>query len=500
MVELDNLKLDIKGYEEPLAELKASLDLESKKNRIAELSRLMEEPGFWDDPEKSQKDSQLLGDLRNDVNGFNELEAKYKDMLDLFLKVFYKNLVSKDLKIDNFTILKNKEIERVFYDIVNSRDSNLLNIIELTTMKLVKLIEENNGELLSRYMDYSYEIFKSAANEEEKDKLRNKFEKVRNEINKGCKSTIRKYFAKVNTSSLKLYKLFINSIEDYNIYNYENINELKKETLDKLKNNTCEFEDLSAVMYLCFNIKPNLEYKNIKHTIIDEAQDFGEFNFYSMKRVLPNSTFSIFGDIAQSIYDYRGIDSWEDANKAMFDNKGQIIEFRKSYRTTAEIMNIADDVSEYIGLGRSDLVVRHGNEVSINRVDVDKVIEHIIKKIKEYKEKGYKTIAVISKTDLLSRYMNDDLMFEGLRVPNVTEDDNVNDEKFNICTISNSLAKGLEFDAVIIPDASEKLYSSDNSLDMKLLYVAITRALHELDIVYSDDLTKPLIKKGIIVK
>lgn len=40
--------------------------------------------------------------------------------------------------------------------------------------------------------------------------------------------------------------------------------------------------------------------------------------------------------------------------------------------------------------------------------------------------------------------------------------------------------------------ASEKIYSSDNSLDMKLLYVAVTRALHELDIVYSGNLTKPL--------
>ena len=66
------------------------------------------------------------------------------------------------------------------------------------------------------------------------------------------------------------------------------------------------------------------------------------------------------------------------------------------------------------------------------------------------------------------------------------------DEKFRICTISNQLAKGLEFDAVIINNASEDIYSSSNTLDMKLLYVAITRALHELDIVYTDELSKPL--------
>ena len=114
------------------------------------------------------------------------------------------------------------------------------------------------------------------------------------------------------------------------------------------------------------------------------------------------------------------------------------------------------------------------------------------KKIIEYKNKGYKTIAVISKTDLLSNYINDDLKELGINIPNVTVNDDLSDEKFSVCTISNQLSKGLEFDAVIINNASEKIYSSDNSLDMKLLYVAVTRALHELDIVYSGNLTKPL--------
>ncbi len=83
MVELDNLKIEIKQFDEPLKELKASLDLESKANRIEELSRLMEEPDFWNDPEKSQKQSQELGNLKDDVNSFDSLEKKYDDMLEL---------------------------------------------------------------------------------------------------------------------------------------------------------------------------------------------------------------------------------------------------------------------------------------------------------------------------------------------------------------------------------------------------------------------------------
>ena len=183
----------------------------------------------------------------------------------------------------------------------------------------------------------------------------------------------------------------------------------------------------------------------------------------------------------------------------MFANKGEIINFNKSYRTTREIMEVADDVAESIGLTRSDLVVRQGNEVLFDKIDnKEDIPSYIADKITEYKNSGYKTIAVISKTNLLSNYINDDLYDLGVKIPNVSVNDDLTDERFNICTISNQLAKGLEFDAVIINNASEEIYSSSSNMDMKLLYVAVTRALHELDIVYSGNITKPLEEKAKI--
>lgn len=183
----------------------------------------------------------------------------------------------------------------------------------------------------------------------------------------------------------------------------------------------------------------------------------------------------------------------------MFANKGEIINFNKSYRTTREIMEVADDVAESIGLTRSDLVVRQGNEVLFDKIDnKEDIPSYIADKITEYKNNGYKTIAVISKTNLLSNYINDDLYDLGVKIPNVSVNDDLTDERFNICTISNQLAKGLEFDAVIINNASEEIYSSSSNMDMKLLYVAVTRALHELDIVYSGNITKPLEEKAKI--
>lgn len=443
-------------------------------------------------PSNKKVIANILGKNKNDIDKF-KCSMKYKDMLDRFLALYFYSITSKPLMLGNFQVLSSEEIANVFKTTENSYSNNLSNRIELTIDRLCMIIEDKQSEIMSNYGEYSFELFKTATSDEEKNKMRSMFSKERLEISKNCRSALRKYFNKSKANATKLYKLFLSTISDFDIYKYPYLSELKKETTKNIKGNNYDFEDLASLIYIKRVISPDKDYEKIRHVVIDEAQDLGEFNFYSLKSTLPSATFSIFGDLAQSIYDYRGINSWEDVNNSMFKNNGNIINFNKSYRTTAEIMNVADDVAESIGLGRSDLVVRHGEEVNVSEIEEEKDIpEYIAKKIIEYKEKGYKTIAVISKTDLLSNYINDDLSALGINIPNVSETDDLSDERFRICTISNQLAKGLEFDAVIINNANENIYSSSNPLDMKLLYVAATRALHELDIVYTGEVSKPL--------
>lgn len=434
----------------------------------------------------------IEGKNNSDVDKF-KCSIKYKKMIDKFLKIYFYSITSKSLLLGNFEVIPQNIMREIFEGTEEVYSKDLNNKIEITIDRLCKYIENNYDFITSRYNNYSFELFKNVQTDEEKNKMRNMFSKDRAELSKNCRSILRKYFNKSKVSTIKLYKLFISSINDYDIYNYNNISELKRKTQKNIKNNSYDFEDLSALIYIKTALGLNKNYERIKHTVIDEAQDLGEFNFYVLKESLPASTFSIFGDLAQSIYDYRGINNWNEVNEVMFSGNGEIVNFNKSYRTTAEIMESADDVLDSIGLSRSDMVVRHGNPVQVSEIeDVNNIPEYIAEKICEYKEKGYKTIAVISKTDLLSNYINKALKMFGINIPNVTANDDLIDEKFRVCTISNQLAKGLEFDAVILNNANEEIYSSNSSLDMKLLYVALTRALHELDIVYSGTITKPL--------
>ena len=434
----------------------------------------------------------IEGKNNSDVDKF-KCSIKYKKMIDKFLKIYFYSITSKSLMLGNFEVIPQNIMREIFEGTEEVYSKDLNNKIEITIDRLCKYIEDNYDFITSRYNNYSFELFKNVQTDEEKNKMRNMFSKDRAELSKNCRSILRKYFNKSKVSTIKLYKLFISSINDYDIYNYNNISELKRKTQKNIKNNSYDFEDLSALIYIKTALGLNKNYERIKHTVIDEAQDLGEFNFYVLKESLPASTFSIFGDLAQSIYDYRGINNWNEVNEVMFSGNGEIVNFNKSYRTTAEIMESADDVLDSIGLSRSDMVVRHGNPVQVSEIeDANNIPEYIAEKICEYKEKGYKTIAVISKTDLLSNYINKALKMFGINIPNVTANDDLIDEKFRVCTISNQLAKGLEFDAVILNNANEEIYSSNSSLDMKLLYVALTRALHELDIVYSGTITKPL--------
>ena len=80
MVEIDQFKYTLSTYDETLKEVKDSLDLENKERRITELDKSMEEPGFWDDPERSTKTVREAKNLKDTVDGYKHLEQQYEDI------------------------------------------------------------------------------------------------------------------------------------------------------------------------------------------------------------------------------------------------------------------------------------------------------------------------------------------------------------------------------------------------------------------------------------
>ena len=169
--------------------------------------------------------------------------------------------------------------------------------------------------------------------------------------------------------------------------------------------------------------------------------------------------------MAQSLYSYRSLSNWESLN-VIFEDL-QIMKLNKSYRTTIEIMEEANKINELLKLDKAIPVIRHGDEVEYTKKD-------IIELLKELKN-DYKTIAIITKTqeeaNLLYNKINKEIDINLINSNNLNYNSDIN-------ILPSYLSKGLEFDSVIITNKNN--YKKDSVLDMKLLYVSMTRALHKL--------------------
>ena len=120
IVELDNYKSELNSLREPLKELGASLDLENKRQKIAEMERGMEEPGFWDDPEKSTRTVKELKNMKDAVAKYAALNAKVEDIETLI------EMGVEENGDDEITAEAGEELKELKADLENMRTSLLL--------------------------------------------------------------------------------------------------------------------------------------------------------------------------------------------------------------------------------------------------------------------------------------------------------------------------------------------------------------------------------------
>lgn len=216
----------------------------------------------------------------------------------------------------------------------------------------------------------------------------------------------------------------------------------------------------------------------MKKVVIDEAQDYSFFELYSLRHAFQTDLFTIVGDLAQGIYRYRGLKEWESLIGSVFQNVNYL-KLQKTYRTTIEIMNLANELLELMpeNLPKAEPVVRHGEKPQfINRNQG--WLEIFKEKLSDLKASGMKSFAVVTKTQkeaALAAEQLDDIGAE------FTMFDETQSQMTDRMVLPVYLAKGLEFDVVFL--YSEGHSYQETTLDVKLLYVAMTRPLHRLFLI-----------------
>lgn len=249
---------------------------------------------------------------------------------------------------------------------------------------------------------------------------------------------------------------------------------------------TYETEDLAAIYFLHAKLKGVEDKWKMRVVFIDEVQDYSEFQLAALQDGLETDMFTMVGDLAQGIHSYRALTSWEPVQE-MFP-RATYTTLQKSYRTTIEIMQLANKVLAQMDedLPLVEPVVRHGRDPAfydlraLDSVKVNEIYEAIL-------NRGHRSIALICKTRKEAAAIHKQLEQSGMPVQLLGENSDINGDCLLI--VPSHLSKGLEFDAVIIAAFDEPF--RDHPIDRKLLYVAMTRPMHELHLL-SDSLM-PLI-------
>ncbi|WP_339228558.1 RNA polymerase recycling motor HelD [Oceanobacillus sp. FSL K6-2867] len=235
------------------------------------------------------------------------------------------------------------------------------------------------------------------------------------------------------------------------------------------------WENATPYLYFKGRLLGASEDRSVRQLIIDEAQDYSSFQFAYIKHLFPYTRMTLLGDINQAIYTHVTKDN--PLIPAEHTESHERITLTKSYRSTKQIV----DFTTYFAPGDEQIEPfnREGGKPELIKVQVDKDwVTSLLMSVEEQLENGHETVALICKTLEESKRIYQ-LLQDKLSVHLVNEE-TYSFEK-GVLVLPVYLAKGIEFDAVIIPDASADKYPSES--EKSLFYTACTRAMHALTMI-----------------
>lgn len=280
---------------------------------------------------------------------------------------------------------------------------------------------------------------------------------------------------------------FINLIKTYeNMFSLpmegedlpENWQDLSEFTLKNMEQGWLSWEEATAFSYFADKIIGSRANRSIRHIIIDEAQDYTPFQMAYLQTTFPHTNFTILGDINQAIY--AETDKGNPLSMATAENLERI-NLRKSYRSTKQIIEFTRAFAPN-GEG-IEAFEREGEKPRLIQTSEDQWLKLLKEEIKGAEELGHETIGLVCQSKGEASFLHEQLAKE---IDCQLIHEKTKKYRKGVSILPIYLAKGIEFDAVIIPDASKEVYTER---DRTLFYTACTRAMHRLVLITRTDWT-----------
>ena len=376
---------------------------------------------------------------------------EYKDIENFtdFISRYYKG------NVDNYDMVKYKQSDEIIKDI-DSYINNLLSTIKFNNKLEYDNFIEIDTEELNNMLNYKYNRFPL-------------FERIK-EMSKRIASNNYEGSTK-NASSIekKLKELLNIKLDLKDIFNNFYQSEYSKYK-DKVNDKNLYYEDACIFLYIKSLLVGFNTNHVIKEIVIDEAQDYNKLQYLIIKKTFKTSNYTILGDTNQTINPYYKYDSLEELTSIFESSK--YITLTKTYRSTGKII---DYTNKILGLNHVTAIRNDKASDIIFRSNITK--NDFLTDINNLKNTS-KSIAIITKNDSeaeeIYNLLKDDL--------DIMLIDGFGHIKRDLVVVPSYVAKGLEFDSVIIYTDEDNKYQEK---DKYLFYVACTRAQHNL-IIYNN--------------
>lgn len=253
--------------------------------------------------------------------------------------------------------------------------------------------------------------------------------------------------------------------------------EICQATMEMLNEGKLSYEDATPFLLMKELIQGFQTNGSIKHILVDEAQDYSPFQFEFLKRLFPSAKMTVLGDFNQAIFAHASEKDNFDALMSLYGQpETEVINMTRSYRSTKPIIEFTrklvpngERIIPFDRDGEQPVLTQLLNHTELHRC--------ITSKVATLRNLRYKSIAIICKSDEESKSAYESLS----HIDDIKLVKNSSSEyEEGVVVMPSYLSKGIEFDAVIIYDASELVYG-DESL-RRVFYTSCTRAMHYLQL------------------
>ncbi|TGD21770.1 ATP-dependent DNA helicase [Companilactobacillus suantsaicola] len=439
------------------------------------------------------------------VDTDNKAVAKFVSDIEFF-KVLtnYSKLLNqsgmafKDIKFQGKVFIPKEKIQEIYYSY--GPQYNLGNRLDATVDRLIKMLHRKMGaEMRSKWVSERIEnldkeqlqaLYNAADQEFKNGDEERKFlaRKIVAYTMQGVYKHIKRLrFLNVASNYLNFLKAVpkIVELDKYSI----TVTQWQKYVDDFIKNfnnKQISMNNLSPYLYLYDLVTGRHGELDMKFVFIDEIQDYTPFQLAYMKYKFPRARYTMLGDLNQSIFTKKNSQTLLSEAQSLFEaDETRVVQLVHSYRSTKQI---TDFTKAILTNGQKiEPFNREGDLPNLLQADnLETSIQQVIGQLKENDQRNY-TTAIIAKTLEDATKLNELLQNSGVKTTLIRSEN----QRLATGTIvlPSFLAKGLEFDAVIMWDASKDKFETD---EQQLVYTIASRAMHKLTITSIGELSQLL--------